>query len=273
MKRILIRTLAILLLMVLFVQSSAFQWLKSVSVMYVYSNYEASKSVLKDKGIKIEIPGGMATDKEDWYPFVITFNDDSGFSWYIGEEARMTVLYNFGHFGPEDYHSSFYDIDSPYYNSFYGGYAVSLESGEAFAYDGGEPLIEAMVKIPEYDMKFLVQQAFGNRSPVMTYDVTDTGYRVLPDGNEWFYFDADMAVSGALHQYTRDYRSYIQYGRPTADELDVPDYEVRPMYGRIYSRYDAERGISLFLYCLVSDKAVIEEWEVDYNANTVIKYQ
>ncbi|MFR8519235.1 MAG: hypothetical protein ACLVC2_15275, partial [Emergencia timonensis] len=47
----------------------------SLAVMKVYSGIHKSNSVMEQKGISLEIPGGGITQEKDWYPFVMTFND------------------------------------------------------------------------------------------------------------------------------------------------------------------------------------------------------
>lgn len=48
------------------------------------------------KGFDIHIPGGLATWKTDWYPFVMTFVDNKGFQSYMGNKnLSLTILYNF----------------------------------------------------------------------------------------------------------------------------------------------------------------------------------
>lgn len=262
------RLVVVLILTALFLQTPTYQWTKSLLVMGVYSAYEASSSVLADNGITIKIPGGMGTIKDDWYPFVITFQDDIGFSRYIDQEARMTVLYNFGHFSPLSFRSDYYDLESPYYNSFYGAYAVELEGDKIFGFLDGEPNIEEMSQVPTYDMKYLVLDSIGNSDPVLEFDVVDQGRKVLFEEEEWFYFDAEMTVSGSIHNYDRDYRAYIQYGRPPSDIGDHEDYELVEMVGRIYAKYIEEKDVTLFFYCITTDMSVIDEWESNQMART-----
>lgn len=273
MKRWIKRLAIIAVALALFIQTPTFQWVKSLAVMSVYSTYEVSYSVLADKGIKIKIPGGASTMKKDWYPFVITFQDDKGFSWYIGKEARMTVLYNFGHFSPWIGRSLYYDTDSPYYNSFYGAYAVSLEDGGTFGFVDGEPSVEEMAQVPTYDMKYLVMQSLGCKDPVFDHEVVEQGYRTILDDEEWFYFDAKMYVSGSIHPYTRDHRSYIQYGRPPVDIGEQEAYEPVDMYGRIYAKYNEAKDVTLFFYCIAADMEVVDEWEEAFMAKTELKFK
>ncbi len=262
--------LVVLLLIALYTQTPSFQWLKSIAVMSVYSTYEAQKSVLHDEGIRIKIPGGMSTLKNDWYPFVITFNDDRGFSRYTDRDLRMTVLYNFGHYPFWRGHSSYYDTESPYYNSFYGAYAVKTMEGDPFGFRGGEANEDEMGLVPTFDMEKLVLVSIGERNPEFSYDVTRFEAVSLLGEDDWQVFDADMRLSGAMHNYEREYRAYIQYGRPPTTDEEIVNYEVIDMAGRIYGKYYAEKDISIFFYCIATDTEVIEEWERTIMVNSEV---
>ena len=65
------------------------------------------------------MPGGLSTREKDWYPFVMTFNDDKGFSNFINRDMNFTVLYNFGAFEYINGASSIYNFNSDYYGAFY----------------------------------------------------------------------------------------------------------------------------------------------------------
>ena len=60
----------------------------SLGAMSVYSRMEAEDSYMAQKGVRIQIPSG-----EGWYPFVMTFNADSGFRGFSGGQAdRLTII-------------------------------------------------------------------------------------------------------------------------------------------------------------------------------------
>lgn len=255
------RLIILLLVVALYIQTPSFQWMKSIVVMGGYSTYEYYNSVLFDEGVQIKIPGGTTTTKQDWYPFVITFNDDRGFSSYLGRDLRMTVLYNFGHFPFWRSYSSYYDVESPYYNSFYGAYAVKVDEGDAFGFKGGKANEDEMGMVATFDMERLVLVSIGERNPEFSYELTRFESVSLLGEEGWQVFDADMRVSGAMHTYEKDYRAYIQYGRPPLVEAAIEDYEVIDMKGRIYGKYYEEKDMSIFFYCIATGTDVIEEWE------------
>ncbi len=265
--------LIVVLGIALYTQTPSFNWMKSLVIMSGYSAYEANHSLLKDVGVDVSIPGGMSTLKRDWYPFVITFNDDQGFSRYTGRDSRMTVLYNFGHFPFWRGYSAYYDVDSPYYNSFYGAYAIQTRDGEPFGFAEGEADISEIGLVPTYDMKWLVLSSIGVEIPVFDYEVTQVFEAPLLGGEEWFCFDADMLLNGSAHSYKKDYRAYIQYGIPPARESEIPDYPLVKMRGRIYGKYFEKQDISLFFYCIATDDDVIEEWERTIMAQTEVRFE
>lgn len=260
------------LLVVLFIQTPTFQWLKSITVMGVYSKYEEGHSLLTDKNIGINIPGGMATKERDWYPFVMTFNDDIGFSRYIGREVRMTVLYNFGYFSPWERQSIYYDESSPYYNSFYGAYAVSHASGEAFGYNDDMVDIEEMTDIATYDVTHLVLESIGSKNPKFEFTNINLKEAVLFEEEGWSVVDAEIKVSGSMHSYQKDYQAYIQYGRPPHKEV-VEDYKMTDMYGRIYVKYYESQQTTIFFYCIAKEAFIIDDWEGAIMNQTTIMIQ
>ena len=82
----------------------------SLGAMSVYSRMEAEDSYMAQKGVRIQISSG-----EGWYPFVMTFNADSGFRGFSGGQAdRLTIMYNFPEFDLKRGCSRIYDDSSPY---------------------------------------------------------------------------------------------------------------------------------------------------------------
>jgi hypothetical protein len=261
----------IMLIIILLVLSPSYQWVKSVLVMSVYSQLEEHSSLLTDSGMKVLIPGGNATKEKDWYPFVMTFNDDYGFSRFVQRDMRMTVLYNFGYFSPIERQSLYYDTSSPFYNSFYGAYAVSDASGEAYGFNQDGADLEAMGKIPEYDMIELVLESIGSYNNTFEYVVESYTNATLFGESDWIVYDADMRLNGSMHTYKKDYQAYIQYGRPPKVKEAVDDFEIVKMYGKIYAKYYEPQNVTLFFYCIAKEEAVIEAWERDIMAKTTLK--
>ena len=159
--------LAGLMILVLFLLSPLSNYPVSLAVMKVYSGIHEKESIMAQKGITLEIPGGGITKEKDWYPFVMTFNDSVGFRRFLAEQPAqavigkgdaagqaadstaaagdgasstgradysgldLTILYNFPAFDLLAGCSRLYDTASPYYNGFYGAYLVSGQVTEA----------------------------------------------------------------------------------------------------------------------------------------------
>ena len=262
----------IFLCLVLFAFSPSFQWLKSVTVMSVYSAMEARESLLAEKDIDVHIPGGLSTSQRDWYPFVMTFNEYNGFGRSLDRDLRMTVLYNFGAFPFLRSYSDYYSEGSPYYNSFYGAYAVEEASGQAFGYYAdGSPNIDEMALVPTYDMRILVLRSIGCSKPIFQYEVTDQRSTQLLGEDGWFVFEADMTVSGPSHTFQKDYQAYIQYGRPPENTF-TEDFPIVNMKGRIYAKHNEEKNLTLFFYCIAMNDQVITEWESDIMSATTLTW-
>ena len=159
------------MILVLFLLSPLSNYPVSLAVMKVYSGMHEKESIMVQKGITLEIPGGSITKEKDWYPFVMTFNDSAGFRRFLAEQPAQTVtgkgdavgqpaqtvtgkgnaagqtsasvgradysalelaiLYNFPAFDLLAGCSRLYDTASPYYNGFYGAYLVSGQVTEA----------------------------------------------------------------------------------------------------------------------------------------------
>lgn len=208
------------ILAVILVAGIAFFWSPfsnypvSLAVMKVYSGMHEKESIMAEKGITLEIPGGGITKEKDWYPFVMTFNDSAGFRRFLAEqpasgqtaaagqaaggaaagdrassvgrtdysELELTILYNFPAFDLFAGCSRLYDTTSPYYNGFYGAYLVSGDVVEA---DGsrhpygftpeGSLDTAATAQVPQFDFQKLVLGDMGIDRSQLVFDWTLTG--------------------------------------------------------------------------------------------------
>ena len=61
--------ITILTAVAVFVISPYSRYTLSLSVMSVYSKICEQESILKEKEMELEIPGGCETEEADWYPF------------------------------------------------------------------------------------------------------------------------------------------------------------------------------------------------------------
>ena len=258
--------------LLIFCLSPLFPYACSLAVMKVYSGMNERESLMADTGLEVRMPGGGATKERDWYPFVMTFNDDRGFSRYCGQKSRLTILYNFGAFDLNQGASLLYNEESPYYSSFYGAYLVQQENGIfGFTSSGGvDP--EQLQLVPRYDFFHLVLNDFGLQESdgQFTWQVTGQESNVTQAGLEgWTRLEADLEVSGASHNDQGFITSYLQYGRPGKD-CSRPFAPVK-MKGLIYARYFPEENVSVFLYALCAGPEALEQCDREILAKTVVE--
>ena len=231
--------------------------LRSMGVMSVYSLMESHDSVFKTADIDIQIPGGTYTSEKDWYPFVMTYNAD-GFSRYTGQDADLTILYNFGAFNHQTHCSELYNEDSPYHGAFYGAYAVQPHGNQPFGYNlDGTLAAEELADIFRYDMQVLVLESLGCDDPMFDYTIITTSLETLLD-QSFDVIEAEISTNSPLHRQTQFWMSYLQYGSPYL--LDAKkDFKKITTYGRIYARHYAQQNITLCFYVIAPDPQVIAD--------------
>ncbi len=250
--------------------------IRSIVIMLPYSGMHYRESFLHKNRIVFDIPGGLHTRQQDWYPFVIAFTDDHGFSWYIEEEASFTVLYNFGHFSYTKGRSVYYDTKSPFYNSFFGGYAVKLQDSRLFGFfvDGSIHL-EELSKVPRFDQMHLVLPSLGCPPPLRVFEdhavsiVEHVPYMGLED---WVRIDSDIITNSPLHTPSRAQMGYLQFGRPPRDRgMETEDFPIVEMKGRAYVRYFEEYGATFVLYVMAPSWAMVDACDRDFLSQSVIR--
>jgi len=263
-----------LALSVLLLKAPLYYQARSYLVMFAYSKYEQHNSLLEKQKIDMRIPGGTSTEDKDWFPFVMTFNDDKGFSDYMGKDLSFSVLYNFGVFGWDSSSSSLFQEDSPYYNSFYGGYIVKENSsGGVYGYTAkGEPNIDEIFAVPEYDYKYLVMQSLGCPAEKLTMDILS--YNITKNVkyagyDNWLQIDSLLLVNSPDHKYKGDRRAYIQYGNPLK-KGNQEDFRLVTTNGRIYSRYFPEFKSTIYLYIMSPDKDTLKKCDDSILSKSVV---
>ena len=270
------RILALLLLLCLSPFSRVFY---SMAVMGIYSNMNVKTSLLTSEEISLSIPGGLTTLQSDWYPFVMTFEADSGFRRFTNDNSlSLTILYNFPAFSPTKGCSRLYDTASPYYNSFYGAYLVKDSEGDIYGFtelsDGTlYPDAVSVAEVPKYDFWQLVLSEFGvtNQNACFDWTVTDISEPLLYAGeNDFYRMDATLTVNGSSHEYNGFTPSYLQYGKPNFPVTE-PLAPVT-MYGRLYGKYLEEKQVSLFFYIVATDKNVLETCDKEILAKSTLEY-
>lgn len=259
--------------LIIFVISPLSRYVLSLGVMSVYSGIHERESIMADKGITLEIPGGGETSETDWYPFVMTFSPGESFGRAAGNTSlELTILYNFGAFDLSKGCSRLYDRQSEYYNSFYGAYLVTRKddgseaSGDSkaapFGFDSqGHLDPEQTAIVPKFDFQHLVLGDFGIKTSEQVFEWTaetiseDVSY-LGRDG--WSCVDASLLVNGAAHTKKEFRQSYLQYGAPKYDMSDDEEFKPTAMRGRVYGRYFEEWDTSVFFYILTPEMETLE---------------
>jgi hypothetical protein len=122
-------------LILIFLLTPLHRYPLSLAVMKVSNRINYHKSLEKDAGLKLDIPGGSATPGRDWYPFVMNYTADPLFDSYTGHAGgRLSIYYNFGAFDAIKGCSDIYDPASPYYSSFYGAYVVRTHDHSPYGF-------------------------------------------------------------------------------------------------------------------------------------------
>lgn len=265
MKKKIIKLTAVTAALILVIISPLGAYGRSLAVMSIYSESQYVESFMSERGIDIEMPSGRG-----WYPFVMTYNADCGFSRFTAEKnRRLTIMYNFPSFDIIKGCSRLYDPNSSYYSSFYGAYCTDGQYG--FTEDGRIDKNKAGI-VPEYDYTYLVlrdlgmplyKQIFQWETRDERSDISIAGY----DG--WYRVDADMLVNGLAHNKTEYLRNYVQYGVPDYD-IDE-DFAVAEMKGVVIGKYFEECDVSVFFYIMTGSEELIEYWQKDILENTSIK--
>lgn len=267
-RRYLRSSILILALCVIFLFSPIFASIRSYAVMLPYSYLHHRNSTLKKNNIRFHIPGGIKTKKRDWYPFIITFNDDEGLSRYLGDQVEFTILYSFGHFPLWKGNSTYYDPNSPFYSSFYGGYVVKpKDTTRKFGFlSNGEIDLEEISKVPEFDQKYLALASIGcsRDKSIFSEDVCSVDYNIDYIGYEdWIRIDSTIETSSPMHNVNEFQRGYIQYGKPKDKFQSNEDFPVIDLKGRVYVRYFEEFQATMVLYIMAPSWEIIQDCDRD----------
>lgn len=275
-KKFLTFILILLLVFITIANTSLWFPLRSYFAMFFYSKMHHKESLLNKYNINFDIPGGLSTKKKDWYPFVMVFHDNIGFSSYSNKDLSLTILYNFGHFILKDGSSSYYDPNSKYYSSFYGGYLVKNNgiSEPPFGfYDDGTFNISEISLVPKYDQEQLVLSSLGCPKEKMKFDVSidniEYGINYINHRN-WVKVDSTITTNSPIHKLTKDHIAYIQYGRPLDRYYEDEDFFTITLKGRTYVKYFEDYNMSIFLYILAPNITTIEECDNDILSKTVL---
>ncbi|WP_427339356.1 hypothetical protein [Caloranaerobacter sp. DY30410] len=266
----------LILCILFFLKTNIYYTLKSYIIMYPYSYYNRLNSITYKRNIKFYIPSGIITKEKDWYPFVLTFNDNEGFSKYTGKKLSLTIFYNFGHFKFKEGFSSYYDQNSPYFSSFYGGYVIYNNENPDDSYGfniDGKIKIEELESIPRYDQTRLVLPSLGcpehkiyfkSKIDKIEYDIEYLGIK------DWVKIDSIVTTNGPNHKYKEKHLGYIQYGKPPAN-YSGEDFPLVNLKGRIYAKYFDNYKMTIILYIVAPNIDTIENCDKNILSKSKIK--
>jgi hypothetical protein len=266
--------ISFLIIIIIFI-SLLFPCLKSYSIMGIYNIYEKNNSLLKKENINISISGGLATKRKDWYPFVLTYNDNGDFSNYLGRKVKLTILYNFGAFDISKGSSLFYNKNSPFFCSFYGAYIIKEEDTNrmfGFKKDGTINL-EDISLLAEYDYKYLVLNGLGCDVPYMEFTINriSTVDKFI-NYNKWFKIDANINTNSVIHKKTNNQVSYIQYGQPPREYAEDEDFPMCTLHGRLYAKYFSNIKTTILFYIICPEEKEINTCDKLFISKAAIKY-
>ncbi|KXG78645.1 hypothetical protein [Thermotalea metallivorans] len=271
--------LAFLVLFVAFCYRLGFPFwntLKSYGIMPIYDLYMVKNSLLHQKGIGFFIPGGMKTKQKDWYPYMLHHHAGDAFSHYMGRQVSLDILYSFGHFDFWKGSSSFYNMDSPYYGAFYGGYAVfPQDQNWIYGFDeDGNIDMEEIKKVPMFDQTYLVLPSIGlpTGKGIFRTKIKNIRYgQSYMREKDWVRIDAEIETNAPTHQAARtNYPGYVQYGKPHNSYYQGQDYPIISLKGRIYVKYFEEYQGTFFLYVMARDEKILDECDQNFLSHAFI---
>lgn len=264
------KSISIIIFILIFIIFLNFSYLRSLSIMPLYSLYHKQNSIMKEKNFTIHIPGGTITKEKDWYPFVMTFHDKT-ISSSIGEEINLTILYNFGAF--EKGRSLFYKKDSDYFNAFYGAYVIeSKDNNRKYGFnEKGELIEKEIMKISSHDIETLVLKSIGCKNAKVTFHPISPPRKAnYLSYKNWLVIDSNITSKSPLHHAKNFYPAYIQYGKPPKN-YKGKDFLPTHLYGRMYCRYFEEYDVTILLYILGPNSEMVDKTDHEILSKTVIK--
>lgn len=244
----------------------------------VYKEINKRDSVLSMEDINFEIPSGAHTDAKDWMPIMVWYHDKGGFSYLMGKELDLTVLYTYGAFDSLFGASNYYNEDSPYYGAFCGGYAIRDKKNpkDAFGFDDdGSIVLDEFESVPKYDQKQLVLPALGcpidkrifnTKIISIEEDIEYAGY------NGWVRVNSLIFTNGPAHNSSKFNIGYLQYGKPPKLLESKVNFQPQWFRGRMYMRYFEDIEMTICLYVICKNEKEINICDDELLSNAKINY-
>jgi hypothetical protein len=141
--------------------------------------------------------------------------------------------------------SSYFQPASPWYNVFYGSYAIQSfkQGGIAWGFQAsGQPDYDEFFQVPSIDYNYFTAGMFGAPASAMCFQVTSRS--PITVGNGWNGIAVEATVPSGLHQPPKpiDYPwAYLMYGVPDPGFVSAahPEYEPVAMTGQLFIKQKA----------------------------------
>ncbi len=152
----------------------------------------------------------------------------------------LIVLWGIGDFESTYECSSYYDPSSPWYNVFFGAYAIRSykRDGTAWGYTAkGQANFDEFLQVAGLDYNFLTAAQFGCPPSKMCFAVDSVA---TDSKNGWDLADVIAQIPSGLHdptKYPADLSTYIAFGIPDPSFLNGRgSYEPVQVHGQFYMR-------------------------------------
>ncbi len=215
---------------------------RSLVIMTIYDRYQDQHGIPKKDHIILTMP----FENMDFYPLMVTYNDDLGLSHFMKKPVEFTVEYTFADFLPLKSHSPIYDVDHALYNAYLGVYYVKGNKGMMSEEDA--------LRVASYDAKRLALPAVGLDSNHATFEVKDTSKtqeNISFAQRDWILYSSQIVTNSPLHSLGGFSPGDLQFGKsPKSTE----EYPLVQMEGRLYLTYLKDKDINLCIYFLVKDR-------------------
>lgn len=220
---------------------------RSIAIMSINDFYSERKSLPYELGLTLELP----LKNMDFYPLMVTYNDDLGMSTWLGKPVRFTVDYAVADFSFLSSHSGIYDVENPLYNTYVGAYYLS---------GLGKPVDQQTVlQIASFDQRCLALPALGLDSEHAVFNAAEVrkeNQRITLSGCDFDRYDAAIITNGPEHKKESFKTGYILFGDPP---LATEQYPLRAMAGRIYVTYLDNLDLTIGLYILAKDDVILAQ--------------